>query len=168
MAAEGGEVLLQRLLIANVGEHRLTPGQLWGAVAGQKQPSARHQGGEPQAFEGHGFTAGVGPGDGHHPQWVLDLQAHRHHSTARFVALLPHQQRVAQFLELPAWSAQGGLDGPEPSAVARPRQAQIQPRETVLHGDQAALFFSHRCAELQQHAPLFFELLRFEFGDAVA
>ena len=121
VAAEGGEVLLQRLLIADVGQHRVAPGQLRDAAAGQKQPCPRHQGGQPQAFEGHGFAAGVGAGDGNHPQGRLDLQAHRHHSSAAFLALLPNQQRVAQLFELPALATQGWFDSSQPGAVARSR-----------------------------------------------
>ena len=168
MAAEGGEVLLQRLLIADVGQHRVAPGQLRDAAAGQKQPGSRHQGGQPQAFEGHGFAAGVGAGDGDHPQGRLNLQAHRHHSTAALLALLPNQQRVAQLFELPALVAQRWFDSAQPGPIPRSRQAQIQLGEAVLHGEQALFFFGYRSAELKQHPPFFFEFLRFEFSNAVA
>ena len=120
VAAEGGEVLLQRLFIADVGQHRFTPRQLWGAAAGQKQSGPRHQGGQPQAFEGHGFAAGVGPGDGDDPQRRFYLQAHRHHRTAGLLALLPNQQRVAQLLELPALRSQCGFNSPQPGSIPRP------------------------------------------------
>ena len=44
MAAEGGEVLLQRLLIADVGQHLCAPGQTRTTAAGHKQAGPGHQG----------------------------------------------------------------------------------------------------------------------------
>ena len=50
VAAEGGEALLQRLLVADVGQHLGAPGQLRRALAGQKQAGPGHQCRQSHAF----------------------------------------------------------------------------------------------------------------------
>ena len=120
MAAEGGKVLLQGLLITDVSEHRAAPRQFGGAAAGQKQSGSRHQGGQAEAFQRHSFAAGVGSSDRHHPQRRVDLQTDWHHRAALLAPLLPDQQGVAQVAQLPAVTTELWLDRSDPGAVARP------------------------------------------------
>ena len=151
MAAEGGEVLLQRLLIADVGQHLATPGQAGRAAAGEKQAGAGHQGRQPQAFEGHRFAAGIGAGDRHHPQLLSHPQAHRHHRPAGIASLLPQQQRMAQLPELKG-SRRIGLQfwphRPQPGAIAGPRHAGIEPHQHRLQVRQGPSLLPHQSAQL--------------------
>ena len=160
--------MLERLFIADVGQHRLTPGQLGGAATGQKQAGPGHQGGQPQAFQGYGFAAGVGAGDRHHPQGWIDAQAHGHHRGPPFPPLLPHQQRMAQVAQLPVVATQFWFHGPQPGAVAGPGQGKVQLGQTVLQCFEGLGLGPHGATELQQHPPFLLPFLALQLSDAVA
>ena len=59
---EGREILLDGLIVADVGEDGVEDGKL-GAVGGDGHAGLRHQGEQADGFEGDGFAAGVGAGD---------------------------------------------------------------------------------------------------------
>ncbi len=123
VAAEGREVLLQRLLVADIGQNLAAPGQPGGAAAGQKQAAAGHQCRQAQAFEGHRFAAGVRAGDRHHPQGRCHRHGHGHHAVPPLLPLLPQQQRMAQIAQLKGAAGIGvdfGSDGPQPEAITGP------------------------------------------------
>ena len=129
VAAEGGEALLQRLLIADVGQHLAAPGQSRRALAGQKQAGPGHQGRQAHTFQRHRFTAGVRASDRHHPQLRRHPHRHRHHLPALLVSLLPKQQRMAQLHQRQGRQGIGRQlrsHRPQPLAVAGPSQGQIQ------------------------------------------
>ena len=56
------EILFDRLVVADVGEHGVENGQL-GAVGGDGDSGLRHQGEQADGFERDGFAAGIGAGD---------------------------------------------------------------------------------------------------------
>ena len=152
VAAEGGEVLLQGLLIADVGQHQLAPGQRGGAAAGQKQAGAGHQGRQAHTFERDGFAAGVGAGDRHHPQLRAHLHTHRHHPMAALAALLPQQQGMAQAVQPDRGAGirlQLGPRGAEGLAVAGPGQGEIQLHQHRLEVAKGRLFGADQAAELE-------------------
>ena len=62
MGGEGGEILLDRLIVADVGEDGVEDGE-FGAIGGNGDSGLRHQGEEADGFQGDGFAAGVGAGD---------------------------------------------------------------------------------------------------------
>ncbi len=171
MAAEGGEVLLQRLLIADVGQHLATPGQAGRAAAGEKQAGAGHQGRQPQALEGHRFAAGVGAGDRHHPQLRAHPQAHRHHRPAGLASLLPQQQRMAQLPELKG-SRRIGLQfwahRPQPGPVAGPRHPRIEPHQHRLQVCQGPSLLPHQSAQLREDLLLELSLAALQLPKPVA
>ena len=162
VAAEGGEVLLQGLLIADVGQHQLAPGKGGGAAAGQKQAGAGHQGRQAHTFERDGFAAGVGAGDRHHPQLRAHLHAHRHHPMAALAAFLPEQQGMAQALQPDRGAGirlQLGPHGAEGLAVAGPGQGEIQLHQHRLEVGEGRLLSADQATELQQHLLLLLPLL---------
>ncbi len=59
---EGGKILLDRLVVADVGEDGVEDGE-FGAVGGDGKSGLRHQGEQADGFQGDGFAAGVGAGD---------------------------------------------------------------------------------------------------------
>ena len=59
---EGGEILLDGLVVADVGEDGVEDGEL-GAVGGDGKAGLGHQREQADGFEGDGFAAGVGAGD---------------------------------------------------------------------------------------------------------
>ena len=62
VGGEGGEILLDGLIVADVGEDGVEDGQL-GAVGRDGHSGLRHQGEQASGFERDGFAAGVGAGD---------------------------------------------------------------------------------------------------------
>ena len=127
--------MLQRLLVADVGEHLGAPGQARRAGAGKKQARSGHQRREPNTFQAHGFTARIRPRDRHHPQGFAHADGDRHHGVAALALLLPQQQGVAQILELKAGAgllAQLRPHRTQPLAVAGPGQGEIQAHQNQL------------------------------------
>ena len=59
---EGGEILLDRLIVADVGEHGVEDRE-FGAVGGDGKAGLGHESEEANGFQGHRFAAGVGAGD---------------------------------------------------------------------------------------------------------
>ena len=62
VGGEGGEILLDGLVVADVGEDGVEDGEL-GAVGGDGDAGLGHQGEQADGFQGDGFAAGVGAGD---------------------------------------------------------------------------------------------------------
>ena len=62
VGGEGGEILLDGLRVADVGEDGVEDGQL-GAVGRDGDSGLRHEGEQADGFQGDGFAAGVGAGD---------------------------------------------------------------------------------------------------------
>ena len=171
MAAEGGEVLLQRLLIADISQHLGAPRQARTAAAGHKQAGAGHQHRQAHALKGHGFAAGVGAGDRHHPQPLMHPHAHRHHRTGALTALLPEQQWMAQPLELQRSQRIGLQLRPhcsQPGAVAGAGQGAVEHQKHLLQLLQRRLLRSHQSAELLQHGALGIPFLALKLAQAIA
>ena len=171
VAAEGGEVLLQRLLIADVGQHLAAPGQPRSAAAGQEQARPSHKSRQADAFEGHGFAAGVGARDRHHPQLRCHQQAHGHHRMAALTPLLPKQQGVAQLTQFEGRAGvvcQLRAYRPQPLAVARPSHPRIQAHQHLLECGQSFSLLAHLGAQGSQHGPLQFPLAPLQVAYAIA
>ena len=171
MAAEGGEVLLQRLLIADVSQHLAAPGQPRRSTAGQEQTGPGHQGRQAHTLERHGLAAGVGAGDRHHPQLRADAHRDRHHRSATFAALLPKQQGMAQIPQLKGRLGRCGQLGPhrpQPGSVASPGQARIEAHQHPLQLFQGRGLLPHQATELQQQGPLQLLFLSLQLPQPVA
>ena len=63
VGAEGGERLLDALLVADVGVDGGEDGQAAALVGGDGQAGLGHQAEQADGLEGDGLAAGVGPGD---------------------------------------------------------------------------------------------------------
>ena len=96
MTTEGGQALLEGLLISDVRQHLGTPGQGRLPRTGQKHAGACHQCSEANAFQGDRFATGVRPGDRHHPQPRRHLHRDGNHGWAIRTLVLPHQWWVSQ------------------------------------------------------------------------
>ena len=62
VGGEGGKILLDGLVVADVGEHSVEDRKL-GAIGGDGQAGLGHEGEEADGFQGDGFASGVGAGD---------------------------------------------------------------------------------------------------------
>ena len=78
VGAEGGQRLLDALLVANVGVDTVQQGKL-GGLGGDVQAGVGHQSQQADGLEGHGLAAGVGAGDDHYPVGATQFQADGHH-----------------------------------------------------------------------------------------
>ena len=184
MATEGGEVLLEGLLIANVGQHQRSPWQPGRAGAEHRQPCAGHEEGQTQAFENDGLAACIGSGDGHHPLVGMHLDVHRHHVGPTTSLLLPHQQWMTQlpqqdgFLSYPNnipsyMGVQAGLQKVRLRAthggpIATPRQGHVKPQQGSASVQKVLGIISHQSTELPQHLLLLLVLLGLQITDAVS
>ncbi len=75
----GGErrkILLDRLIVADVGEHGVEYGKL-GAVGGNGKPGLRHQSEKADGFQGDRLAAGVWAGDDELPAFAFQFHADR-------------------------------------------------------------------------------------------
>ena len=98
-------------------------------------------------------------------------QAHRHHRTRTFAALLPEQQRMAQPLKLQRRQRIGiefRAHRPQPGAVTGPGQAAIEQQQHALQMLEGRLLLPHQTAELQQHRPLGLAFLALQLAQPVA
>ena len=91
VGGEGGEALLDALLVADVRQHPLIYGH--GAAVRRRDVEAAlgHQRQQPQGFEGHGLAAGVGAGDHQGVKGIpqLDVDGHRRLGVQQGVPGLP-------------------------------------------------------------------------------
>src|SRR5579863_5690361 len=62
VGGKGGKILLDRLVVADVGENGVEDGE-FGAVGGDGKSGLGHQREQADGFQGDGFAAGVGAGD---------------------------------------------------------------------------------------------------------
>jgi hypothetical protein len=132
---EGAEVRRDRLLVADVGEHR--PEHRQGGPFGRRdvQPRLRHQGEEPGRLERHGLAAGVRPGDDEDGGGRRKDHVHRHRRLGPDRAGLALVLLVAFHLAQPrvhGRDEQGMAGGPQVQrAVGAERRAHAadQPRE---------------------------------------
>ena len=76
--AEGGQGLLDALLVADVGVDTVQQGE-FGLFGGYVQPGMGHQRQQADRFEGYRLAPGVGAGDDHYPVFPAQLQVYRHH-----------------------------------------------------------------------------------------
>lgn len=65
MGREGGEVVLHRLRVADVGEDLVEDGHDGAGLGGDGQPRLDHEREETNRLEGHGLATRVGPRDDH-------------------------------------------------------------------------------------------------------
>ena len=73
VTTEGGQALLQGLLVADVRQHLGTPGQGWLAGTGNQHACTGHQGCQTDAFQRDGFATCVRAGDRHNAHALADL-----------------------------------------------------------------------------------------------
>ena len=87
VGGEGGQALLNGLLVADVRQNPVKHPHGGATVGGNMQAALRHQAQKPQGFQRHRLAAGVGAGD--HQRVVIAAQLHRHR-----YGLGPVQQRM--------------------------------------------------------------------------
>ena len=163
--------MLQRLLVADVGEHLGAPGQARRSGAGKKQASSGHQRRESNTFQAHGFTARIRPRDRHDPQGFAHTDGDRHHGVAALALLLPQQQGVPQILELKAGAGPIGqlrTHRAQPLAVAGPGQGEIQAHQNRLQEFKGLPISPHQATQLAEHLQLQVALLALQLADAIA
>ena len=68
-------ILLDRLVVADIGEHGVEDGQ-FGAVGGDRQSRLRHEREQTHRFERDGLAAGVRAGDDELATVVLEFDCH--------------------------------------------------------------------------------------------
>ena len=78
VGAEGGQRLLDALLIADVRVDSVEPGEM-GFIGRHVQPGLGHHGQQAHRFQSNGLASGVGAGDQHHPLAPVQIDADRHH-----------------------------------------------------------------------------------------
>ena len=93
---EGAEVLLDRLVVADIGQHLLEERKL-GLGGGHGQAGLRHQAEQPDGLQRDRFAAGVGAADEQRAALLVEFQTDRH---GGFAAAAQHilEQRVARVL----------------------------------------------------------------------
>ena len=142
---KGAEALGQVLGVADVGEDRGKGAELAALVHGNRDAALDHEGQEAQGLQGHGFAAGVGPGDDEKAVLRGELQING--DDVRGGAVLPallHQEGVAGLAEVhAALTPPDGFPGPELLGkfdlgldgvqLAQGRQGQVNFRQNVPH-----------------------------------
>ena len=138
------KILLDGLVVADIGQHRIKYGQL-GAVRGNWNAGLRHQRQQAHGFQGNSFSAGVWTGDDQFKIFAFEFDADRNDlPTLGFQVSL--QQRVA------------GVDQNQPSG-ARPGQpwAAVPTWFLLVFNDHyrhaVVVFGETRLGELQLQFP---------------
>ncbi|MPM18475.1 hypothetical protein SDC9_64886 [bioreactor metagenome] len=88
VGGEGGQALLDALLVSHVRQHPLVYGNLAPRRRRNVQPALGHQCQKAQRFQADGLSAGVGAGDDQRVEAVADFNIDGH-------GLCPVQQRMA-------------------------------------------------------------------------
>ncbi len=91
---KGREVLLDRLVVADVGEHRIEDRQL-GALGRDRNARLRHQRQQTNGLQRHGLAAGVGTADDDLAMLAVELDGERNDGNAPGFQR-PLQQRMAR------------------------------------------------------------------------
>src|SRR5262249_58082922 len=95
MSREAREVGLDRLLVADVGEHAVKNGDGTSITCGNEQAGLGHQGQQPYGFESDGLATGVGTRDDDTPLPWRDLHVDGYH-----LAMGCNQQWMARLVQL--------------------------------------------------------------------
>ena len=106
VGGEGRKILLDRLIVADVGEHGVEYGKL-GAVGGNGEPGLRHQREQAHGLEGDRFAAGVWAGDDELPAFAFQFHADRDDGDA-FEFQVAFQQRMTGVVQEQASCARLG------------------------------------------------------------
>ncbi|GBD29270.1 hypothetical protein HRbin32_00357 [bacterium HR32] len=155
---EGGQVLLDALLVPDVREHRTEHARPAVGVRGDGEAGLRHQGQQPHGLEGHGLAARVGAGDHQRPELLAKPHVHGDHA-APVAARALHEQRVARGPEVQeGLRHQPGLGGVEVLGQRRLREHEVQPAQDRRGALEVRGAGSHFARKLRQD-PL--HLLRF-------
>ena len=81
MCGKGGEILFDRLVVADVTEHAVEDRQ-FGTVGGHGQPGLRHQGEQANGFQRDGFAARIWAGDDELAAFAFEFDGDRDDRTA--------------------------------------------------------------------------------------
>ena len=95
VGGEGGQALLNALLVADIRQHPVEYAHRAAVVGGDVEPALGHEGQKAQGLQAHGLAAGVGPGDDQGVEPLAQLNGDGH-GTARV------QQGVAGVAEADA------------------------------------------------------------------
>ena len=154
MTTERGQALLQRLLVTDIRKHLGTPGQGRRPRAGKPEPGTGHQGGEPDALEGHRLATGVRAGDRHHPQMVGNGHADGNHAGPLLLFLLPDQQGMTKLIKVEGRIGLGlqlGRNATQPLSITGAGQAEVELQQHISESLQGLMLIPHSRTELGQH-----------------
>ena len=97
MGGEGGEILLDGSIVADVGENGVEDGE-FGAVGGDGKSGLGHEREQADGFEGDGFASSVGAGDDELAAGAFELDGDRDYGHA-FGFQIPFEERVTGVVE---------------------------------------------------------------------
>ena len=126
MGGEGGQALLDALLVTDVRQHPFVNGHFTAVPGGDVQAALGHQGQQTQCFQRNSLTAGVGAGDdqGIKSAPQFDVDGHRRFFVQQRMAGLPQaDQAVSPHL---------GPDGVHFVAQFAPGKDQVQLHQGVV------------------------------------
>ena len=123
MGREGGQALLDALLVADVRQHPVEHAHRAAVSRGDMQPALGHQRQQSQRLQAHRLAAGVGPGDDQGVKGLPQLDVDGYRPSAV-------QQGVAGLAELDAAAA------PDLRAAGVHLVAQLAPGKDQVQHDQ--------------------------------
>src|SRR5712691_675034 len=135
MRRESGEVLLDRLIVADIRQYRIEYRHL-GSVGGNWNARLCHQRQQSDRFERYRFTTGVGAGDHQLTALGFEFNTDWNH-LGSFELEMPLQQRMPGVVEKQASFAR---PGPFDFAQGRQPRAAVPTRSTQLHGHAVVIF----------------------------
>ena len=117
MRGKRGKILLDRLVVANIGQHRIEH-RHFRAVGGNWDSRLRHQGQQAYRLEGYCFPSCIRAGDDELPALAFEFDADGNNGCA-FELQITLEQRMAGVVQKKASCARGqGLLGQQPMRLS--------------------------------------------------
>src|ERR1044071_6845282 len=166
---EGGKILLDRLVIADIGKNGIKDRQPRRG-GGHGNAGLRHERQQSNGFEAHGFAAGVGPADDELAMAAIHLKRERDYLAA-FCFQIAFEQRMARGAQLSegfSWFRTGELrvDAIVVDGEARLADLQLDFRHHICGGGDCFTVLAKALGHLLQNAPDF-GLLFFQKADKI-
>ena len=147
VGAEGGQRLLDALLVADVCVYTVEPGEM-GLFGGHMQAGLGHHRQQSHRFQRYGLASGVGTGDQHHPVVAVQVDAHwdDRASEQRVAGPDQSQMTVRHLLVGDPWGHR--IRGGRVTALGH---VQVKSRHQVQRQHQVFSRHSHHPGQLAQH-----------------